>query len=79
MALAAQGCQSEIACVPDGTPACECTLGDSHECTDDAGLPGLQACSMTGRWTACAAYSDASTPRDAQYHDAPGFDLGPRD
>ncbi|MEI8254963.1 MAG: hypothetical protein WCJ30_04750 [Deltaproteobacteria bacterium] len=76
--LALAGCQSTVACVPDGTPACECAPGDSRDCTDDAGFAGLEACGMNGRWTACGTFGDASVPRDAR-PDAVFFDFGPRD
>jgi hypothetical protein len=74
------GCTTQPMCVPDGSPACECAQFDTRECTADGGVPGIQACSMSGFWTACAPFMDAG-PEDHQVYSDTGNnlpDFGPR-
>jgi hypothetical protein len=60
-AVAPSGCTGSAACVPDSSPSCQCSPGDSKMCTTDAGVPGLQACSMSAQWGDCAPFSDDVT------------------
>ncbi len=69
-------CTAPATCVPDGSPPCECTPGDSRDCTSDAGVPGLEACGMDGRWTACGEFMDGAPQSYDAQDDLPQFDSG---
>jgi hypothetical protein len=69
--LGLDACQSApVMCVPDGSPPCECTPGDSRLCTTDGGVQGLEACGNSGTWTVCEPFSDdVTTSYDATPND----------
>jgi hypothetical protein len=79
IALGISACAAPPTCAPDAGPPCECTPGDSRDCTTDAGLSGLQACGMDGRWTACGEFLDGAGASYDVQDDLPEFDFGPHE